>query len=117
MYSTTSPSFGATDVKLILIFWSPLRRDREDPQPHEAVAEVLEQAGVLRAADDVGVDLVGLLGVEQFAPLLLAVHPHGELVDAGTLGHREEVGRFELAVGVVAEGLLDGGDRPPGRRW
>ena len=47
----------------------PLGRDREDPQPHQAVAEVFEQAGVLGAADDVGVDLVGVLGVEQFARL------------------------------------------------
>ena len=61
----------------------------------------------MRAADDVGVDLPGLGGVEQLAGDFLAVDPHGELVDAGALGHREDVGGFELAIGVVAEGLFD----------
>ena len=87
-----------------------LRRDREHPQLHHAVAHVFEQAGVLGAAHDFGVDRVGVLGVEEVPPLLFPIDPHGELVHARALGHREEIGGFEVAVGVVAEGLFDGGD-------
>ena len=85
-------------------------RDREDLELGQVVAEVLEQAGVLGAADDVGVDLAGLGGLDDLALDFLAVHPHGEVVEAGALGQGEDVGGFEGPVGVVAEGLFDVGD-------
>src|SRR5262249_52874318 len=86
------------------------RQNGEDAQPHHVVADVFEQAGVLGAADDVGVDLGGGVGLQEFGRLVLAVDRHAELVDAGALGDGEDVGRFQLPVGVVAEGLFDPGD-------
>jgi len=43
---------------------------------------------------------VGVLGVEQLAAHLFAVHPHGELVHGGPCGHREQIRGFEIAVGL-----------------
>ncbi len=80
-------------------------RHGEDTQAQQVGAHVLEQPRVLGAADDVGVDLAGLVGLDHLAADFLTVHPQGELVDRGALGHREDVGGFERPVGVVAEDL------------
>ena len=87
-----------------------VRRDGEDLHLQQVVADVLEQTGVLGTADDAGVNLPRLVGLDQLALHLLAVDDHGELVDGGPLGDGEDVGGFEVAVGVVAEGLLDLGE-------
>ena len=83
-----------------------MRQNGEDAQAQQVVAHVFEQAGVLHSADDVGVDGRGAVGLDHLALDLLAVDPHGELADRRSLGNRENVGRFELAIGVIAEGLL-----------
>src|SRR5262249_1086405 len=87
-----------------------LGRHREYAHAEHVAAHVFEQAGVLGAADDVGVALPGPGGLKQLALDLLVADPHGELIDTGALGHGEDVGGFELAVGVVAESLFDAGD-------
>ena len=94
-----------------LHFLIALRRDRENFQSHHAVAEIFEQAGVLRPLDDARVNRAGLLRVEEFAGRFFAVDPHREFVHARPFGDREQVRRFEVAVGVVAERLFDGRDR------
>ncbi len=59
----------------------------------------------------------GFFGFDEFALGFLAVDPHGEAVDGGAFGYGEDVGGFELSVGVIAEGLLDAGDGRLDRRW
>ncbi len=86
------------------------RGDGEDAQLEQAVVHVFQETGILGLLDDVGVDLAGLGGLDEFARDLFAGDPHGELADGGALGDGEDVGGLELAVGVVAEGLLDAGD-------
>ena len=88
---------GGDAVKAQGNFLVAVGRDREDLEPGQVVAEVLQQAGVLGAADDVGVDLARLGGLDDFALRFLAVHPHGEVVEAGALGHREDIGGFQRA--------------------
>src|SRR5207302_1129745 len=85
--------------------------DGEDLHLQQVVAEVLQQSGVLGASDDAGVDVAGLLGLDEFAFDLLAVDDHGERVDAGAFGYGEDVGGFQATVGVVAEGRFDVGGR------
>ena len=44
----------------------------------------------------------------MISPLrFLAVHPHGEVVEAGALGQRENIGGFQRPIGVIAESLFD----------
>src|SRR5438874_2193123 len=76
-----------------------------DAQFQQVAAYVLEQTGVLKAADDVGVDLPGFIGLDEFALDLLAVDPHGKAVDVGALGYGEDVGCLKGAVRVIAEDL------------
>ena len=76
----------------------------------QVVVDVFEETGVLGPAHDVGVDLPGLGRFEHFPGNLLAVHPHGEFVDAGALGNGENIGRFKLPLGVITERLFHARD-------
>ena len=75
------------------------------------VVHVFEQAGILACGRRCRCKFAGLVGLDDFAGLFLAVDPHGELANAGPLGNGEKIGRFELAGCVIAERLLDPRDR------
>ncbi len=97
---------GVADFDLLIA----LAWNREDFHLQEVVADVLEQTGVEGALHDGGVDLPGLGGFDQLAGDFLAVYPHGKFANAGALGNRENIGGFQVPVGVIAEGLLQVGD-------
>ena len=84
---------------------------RIDAQPQQVVAGVLQQGRILRAPHDARVDVTRLGRFDEFAGHLLAIDPHAQFGDGGAFGHGEDVGRLQLPIGVVAEGLLDAGDR------
>jgi hypothetical protein len=67
------------------------------------------RAGVAAAIDDRLVDLPALLALGDAGLHELAVDVHGEAGDRGVGGEREAVDALELEVGVVEEGLVDGG--------
>ncbi len=87
-----------------------LGRNGKDAHSQQVVAHVFKKPRILGPLDDLGVDLPRLCRLDHLPANFLAIHPHGELVNTGPLWHRKDVGRFELPVGVVTEGLFDLGD-------
>ena len=79
----------------------------EDAELEQAAVHVLEQARIEGAPDNVGVDLAGLVGLDEFAGNFLAVDPHGEPFDVGPLRHREDVLRFELTARLIVKRLFN----------
>ena len=90
------------DLDLLIAFGG----NREDLESQQIGTDVLQQSRVFRLPNDAGVHRFGLIRRDQFAFTLPSVHAHRELADAGALGHRKDVGRFELLIGVIAKGLL-----------
>ncbi len=80
-------------------------RHGENAQLEKMAIHVFEQAGVLGAAHDIGVNGAGLVRLDQFATDFFAVDPHGELVNAGPLGDGENIGSFQRPIRGVTESL------------
>ena len=78
-----------------------------DAHAEEVAAHVLQQAGVLHAADDILVDAARLPLLHQLAAGALAVDIEREVRNRGAFRQREDVHRLQVAVHAVFEGLLD----------
>jgi hypothetical protein len=74
----------------------------EDADLEEIASGIFEEGGIFEFADDIFVNVAGLVSGEHFGFDLFAVNLHGEFVDAGTLGNGEQEGAFELAgIGII----------------
>jgi len=82
------------------------RLDGEYAHLEQPLAGVLHQGRVAHAPDDILVDLPRLGGVEQFRLGHLAVDVHGEAVDLGAGGDREDVRPLQPGGGGIVERLV-----------